>query len=335
MVKLPELLPGQRLQAYIALSALVLVLALAFWIGADILHTGRTIAVTQRIEKTTSIRQKLDSAVQDFLGTNTVWQGDITSNKPNKDGVIILQFDESAKINLNWVNPFVLAGPEFVALFPKGIAAFEEYRRKVGPFSNPIDLKGYVNLQLFETLATLNGTINLNTCDEVLVQELLTKRGGNGQFLRNGLQVNRQSKTKVSETQMLSWLGPEELASQIYTIHSGINVLSAPVPLLNALFNHPSWDFEAIKVQEMVDTIVKYRSMSTTLPEKELSSILGINPEHLVLHYISTRSDTFRLEASLGKSKLILIVLKIQSPEPDSTKAKWKIMRREYSNGSS
>lgn len=289
----------KALKGFISLTATAFLVLLAAWAGVIALQIQSTSWAAKRSQAKSETRENLKEEADKLLKVIVQWDQekqtweDFVRELPGvKDGV-----DHNSRINLNWMNRFILGESALVSLFTGGSAEMlQQQRIAAGPAYRLNQYKDYFTEESLKNFFTVETPLNLNSADEFMVEMTGNMRECSGGIYRDKIRNLRLAKLQLKQEDLSSFLGPDqEKLTPFWTVQGDLNVNSCVPLVLSALITYPAWQIP--DAAEKVQSLLELRK-GRMLKNEELPGLLGVSGNHLVLGYLSDKSSV--VEATLG-----------------------------------
>lgn len=279
-----------RSRGMATLTAVALLLLLTTWLivsatrGAEVeVALGRSLAQDQSTAWDT-----LEGALQDLASWRSQDQTLINWLRSHPYQPITWSFP-SGQINLNTASPFLLALPELRATLKVSPDEFIERRTSRGLSQNPQSYEDLLRPGALGTWFTTISLWNLNTADEIAVEQMVTVRLGSasmGSTIRAYLRSFRQQTKRLTEADWLrAGLEVTQALDPVVTLEPEIDVNVASRELLQSLLSNPAWG--VVDPAGKAVALVEGRDSRPWDPER-LQLLLAVPQDNLVLSYLGT-----------------------------------------------
>ncbi len=298
------------------LSATAFLLLVAAWAGVVATHlqayyweAGRRQEKLLKEEALKVASLELIQIAEEWNPEETNW--DIAVKDYTGSGEVEI-IDHGSKMNLNYMNQFILGQSELKGLFIQGNAeTLQQHRFSEGPFVDLSSYQEYFSKETLEKYFTVQSSLNVNTSDEYLIEKLADLRKTSGSSYREKVRQLRLSKKVLKAEDFDTFLGiDKEILTPFWTTVGELNLNTCEPLLLHALITYPAWAIPQAEghYQNILD-VRRNRQIKIT----EIPTLLGVQPDHLILPYFSVKSSVVEARIKMETSWIRIVLYKSPS----------------------
>jgi hypothetical protein len=216
----------------------------------------------------------------------------------------------SGRLNLNTLSAFVIALPAFaITLKDASPTDFAAQRAKRGLQADSTGYEDLVKKEYLSSWYTVHSLWNLNTADEVMLEQMVNGRTGSetsGSAIRAWVRGFRSEQKPILpsdwETQKAILGGS---LGTITTLEPELDVNEAPEALLRALISNPAWNVPELDAK--VGAILASRATKPWTSDA-LQALLQLPPASPLLPYLGTTTRFVGGEAKADSGSLEFVV---------------------------
>lgn len=321
----PHRVPDEEGAATVLLLAVIVFLSAAA-VGAMVLLSS-ALRVQTRLAERAQRKETLEATARSVL---TRLAADASPNedsrfdsvwsyiaKENNSHTSLSLEDISSRLNLNLLRTAVLQKTSLRSAIAPGHTAdgLRQYRATKGPFASLSAYSAYIVPDALHKDFTVFGYVNVNTTFEDSLRQVFQARTGDrnaADAFHSQIQAFLMKKKLIQQAQLRQLFGlyyPE--LYPLMNLQPSINVNFAPAAVLRAILSYPYGGKQLPGWQQVLAAVVAERA-SAPITHQDLTGMIHVSGEQeLILQYLGTRTWFWRITASRGAARDVLIAARI------------------------